>query len=161
MLHPVFDSDSQESLNFCESLSKLISDTNDADLQVASAELLFDMYAVESHTLSEAQMSYILTTSASATIISDIRKLVSTKVLLKMINKQSFNKPQLLHILENISLSCIVGTDETKPNVDHQEIVYSSGRELMLYIKSYMLCLIWNYRIIYCHLGVYCCTNDE
>ena len=87
-------------------LSKLISLTNDADLQVSSAELLFDLYAVENHILSETQISYVLMTSVSATIISYIKELVSTKLLLKMINKQSFDKPQFLHILDNVSLSC-------------------------------------------------------
>ena len=131
--YSIFDIATKEGQELCQVLIKLVAH-DDADIQLMSIELLYDIYSVEENILSEAAERACFTNSEK-----DVHR--EMKELATM---QTGNKGQLLHkmlrreikdpaakdlqeLLERMTKACISEDDETKPNSISQHVAYSCG----------------------------------
>ena len=135
-LAPRFDTDMSQEI--CKVLLDIL-DYNDGDLQLECAELLYDLFSVETKILNMAEKSYFVTPYSygdkqeqmiAVGTISDKEQLLG-----KMLKMQCTDVPKLINTLKTFGDWCVEENDETKPDVVIQGVAYSSGK-YMLYICS-------------------------
>ena len=148
--YSIFDIATDEGQELCHILIELVdNNNNDADIQLMSTELLYDIYSIEEIVLSEAAERTYFTYSEKdvhmemkelATMQTDKGQLLY-KMLRREINESAaeeidesaakeIDEPaakKLQKLLEKMTEACIFEDDETKPNSISQNVAYSCG----------------------------------
>ena len=127
----------QEGPALAEILIKVLHLPN-VELQLTSAQLLFDMHKRENILFSNALESY-LSTEASYDIHNSLVRLGAlsdrNKLLVKMhTGKLQRLKPKLKQRLQNISSACLLKDDPAEPDTCYQGITYSSREIPVMYV---------------------------
>ena len=130
--YSIFDIATKEGQELCHVLIELVDNDNDADIQLMSTELLYDIYSVEETVLSEAAERTYFTYSEEE-VHSEMKELATMtdkeqllyKMLRREINESAADNLQ--NLLERMIEACISEDDETKPNSISQNVAYSCG----------------------------------
>lgn len=130
--YSIFDIATKEGQELCHVLTELVDNDNDADIQLMSTELLYDIYSVEETVLSEAAERTYFTYSEEE-VHSEMKELATMtdkeqllyKMLRREINESAADNLQ--NLLERMIEACISDDDETKPNSISQNVAYSCG----------------------------------
>ena len=131
--HSIFNIATDEGQRLCHILIELVAH-DDADIQLMSTELLYDIYSVEENILSEAAEKTYFTYSEEE-VHREMKELAAMtdkgKLLYKMLRgEMADNKTaaeDLQKLLEKMTEVCISENDETKPNSISQHVAYSCG----------------------------------
>ena len=130
--YSIFDIATKEGQELCHVLIELVDNDSDADIQLMSTELLYDIYSVEETVLSEAaERTYFKYFEEE--VHSEMKELATMtdkeqllyKMLRREINESAAD--HLQNLLERMIEACISEDDETKPNSISQNVAYSCG----------------------------------
>jgi inositol 1,4,5-triphosphate receptor type 1 len=130
--YEVFDVDSTNCQQLCNILVELIN-FEDTEICLMSAELLYDMYSVETILLSDAQRVYFLSPYSNESDLAYMKQVATMtdedQLLSKMLKRKidGDNVPKLLNTLNQFSVLCVLSEDETEPNSCNQGVAYSCG----------------------------------
>ena len=123
-----FDTDLNERV--CRILLDLL-DYEDGDLRLECADLLFDLFSSEIILLNEAGKSYFVTQDSDCEkrqMMIDVGTMKDKEqILVKMLKLQNSDNPEITRTLIMFANWCVDEKDETKPNLIHQGIAFSSG----------------------------------
>lgn len=130
-VYSVFDVDTTESEKLCSILLDLIN-YEDSDVCLLSADLLFQMFHVETILLTKAEDAYFTTPYTNVEIHSKMEELAtmtdSEQLLKQLLRNQVQDEEKLLNTLEMLSNFCVSSKDESEPNASNQGIAYSCGK---------------------------------
>ena len=131
--YSIFDIATDEGQELCHILIELVdNNNNDADIQLMSTELLYDIYSVEETVLSEAKERTYFTYSEEE-VHKKMKELATMtdkeQLLYKMLRREIDESAadDLQKLLERMTEACIFEDDETKPNSISQNVAYSCG----------------------------------
>ena len=151
--YSLFDIATKEGQELCNVLIDLVDYDNDADIQLMSTELLYDIYSIEETILSEAAERAYFTYSEEK-VHREMKELATMtdkkQLLYKMLRREidesaADDLQNLLEMLKRMTMACISENEETKPNSISQNVAYSCGESHMIYIR---LTLYWLILII-------------
>ena len=132
--YSIFDIATKEGQELCDVLIDLVDNDNDADIQLMSTELLYDIYSVEETVLSEAAERTYFTYSEEEVHreMKDLATMTDKEQLLyKMLRREISGgdsaAENLQKLLKRMTEACISEDDETKPNSISQHVAYSCG----------------------------------
>ena len=132
--YSIFDIATDEGQELCHILIELVDNNNDADIQLMSTELLYDIYSVEETVLSEAaERTYFIYSKEEVKIQREMKELATMtdkeQLLYKMLRREIDESAadDLQKLLEKMTKACISEDDETKPNSISQNVAYSCG----------------------------------